>query len=145
PLSEPALALLQGPPDGCYVFGRGEGFMGWDHAKEALDKRIAERRGEPLPDWTLHDIRRTFVTTISELGFAQPHFVEAIVNHIWVSKAGVAGVYNRAIYLPEKRQALEQWAAYLTGLVDAPLSHQQTKPREKSDEISNQLFSGTRS
>ena len=43
--------------------------------------------------------------------------VEAIVNHISGSKAGVAGVYNRASYLAEKRQSLELWGAHVTALV----------------------------
>jgi hypothetical protein len=30
-----------------------------------------------------------------------PHVIEAIVNHVSGSKAGVAGVYNRATYRPE--------------------------------------------
>ena len=32
-------------------------------------------------------------------------------------KAGVAGIYNRAAYGPEKKAALERWAAHVAGLV----------------------------
>ena len=49
-----------------------------------------------------------------------PHVVEAILNHISSAasgKAGVAGVYNRATYLKEKREALDAWAGYLLALV----------------------------
>jgi hypothetical protein len=35
-----------------------------------------------------------------------PHVIEAVLNHISGHKAGVAGVYNRAQYASEKRQAL---------------------------------------
>jgi hypothetical protein len=42
-----------------------------------------------MPHWTLHDLRRSFVTHVSELGFAQPHVLEAIGNHVSGSKAGV--------------------------------------------------------
>jgi len=73
---------------------------------------------KPIPAWTLHDLRRSFVTHLSERGFAQPHVVEAIVNHISGAKAGVAGVYNRASYLAEKRQALELWGVRVTALVE---------------------------
>jgi hypothetical protein len=72
-----------------------------------------------LPQWTLHDLRRTAVTVMNEkLGIA-PHVVEAVVNQ---AKAGVAGVYNRALYLDDRRRALESWAAYLCklGLRDSP-------------------------
>ena len=144
PLSEPALALLQGlPSDGKYVFGP---FIRWSWGKDKLDKRLAERRGAPLPHWTIHDLRRTFITNVNELAFAQPHVTEAIVNHVsGKAKAGVAGVYNRAQYLREKRDALEKWGRYLTGLVGSPLSTPQSTAREKSDEIGGQVLSGTRS
>jgi hypothetical protein len=108
------------------IFGRGAGgFGGWSKSKAELDARIAKARaravhkpkGKPMPGWTLHDLRRSFVTHISEHGFAQPHVVEAIVNHISGAKAGVAGVYNRASYLAEKRQSLELWGAHITALV----------------------------
>jgi hypothetical protein len=67
--------------------------------------------------WTLHDLRRSFVTLVSEHGFAQPHVVEAIVNHVSGYKGGIAGVYNRAAYAAEKRQALELWGAHVAALV----------------------------
>ena len=47
---------------------------------------------------------------MAEIGI-QPHIVEAVLNHISGRKAGVAGVYNRATYLPERRQALDLWGA----------------------------------
>jgi len=96
PLSEPALALLPPFPEdgGKFVFGN---FSGWSLGKAALDKRIAERRGSPLAPWRLqHDLRHTFVTTMNDLGFAEPHIVEAIVNHISGAKGGIAGRYNHA-------------------------------------------------
>src|SRR5262245_36582895 len=97
-----------------------------------------------MPHWTIHDLRRSVVTHISELGYAQPHVVEAIVNHISGSKAGVAGVYNRAQYLPEKREALARWGAYLTelGAFAVPLS--QSTTGECSPVENQQLVDGTR-
>ena len=72
-----------------------------------------------MPLWTLHDLRRTMVTVMNEkLGFA-PHVVEAVVNHMsGLAKAGVAGVYNRALYFEERRRALQNWADYVNGLCD---------------------------
>jgi integrase len=107
-------------------------FNSYSHAKAALDARItAARGGEALDHWTVHDLRRSFVTHVADLNFAQPHIIEAIVNHISGAKAGVAGVYNRAIYSEEKRAALTRWAAYITGLVDGPLCVQQSPELEK--------------
>ena len=67
PLSEPALALVQGCVQRTWgrrhVFAT-TGFTNWDRAKQLLDGRIAERRGSPLPHWTLHDLRRSRVGRI---------------------------------------------------------------------------------
>jgi hypothetical protein len=42
-----------------------------------------------------------------------PHVIEAILNHVSGHKAGVAGVYNRATYGKEKREALNSWAEHI--------------------------------
>jgi hypothetical protein len=54
---------------------------------------------------------------MNELGIAEPHVVEACLNHISGSKAGVAGTYNRAAYAEQKRRALERWADWIAELV----------------------------
>jgi hypothetical protein len=61
------------------------------------------------------------------------------VNHISGSKAGVAGVYNRAQYLPEKREALEKWGSYLAGQAALAVPASQHQVAEQSDEISSQV------
>ena len=57
------------------------------------------------------------VTVMNEkLGIA-PHVVEAVVNHMsGLAKAGVAGVYNRALYLEDRRRALYLWQNWLINL-----------------------------
>ena len=67
--------------------------------------------------WTPHDIRRTVATGMAGISIA-PHIVEAVLNHISGFKAGVAGVYNRNTYEPEKRRALDMWAEHLAALTD---------------------------
>jgi hypothetical protein len=64
----------------------------------------------------LASLRRTCATGMAEIGVA-PHIVEACLNHVSGARAGVAGVYNRAIYAEEKRAALERWAGHVAGLV----------------------------
>jgi integrase len=135
PLSSEALEVLNGvvrDEDRDLLFGRGAGgFGGWSKSKAELNARISKARARaahkakatPMPAWTLHDLRRSFVTHISERGIAQPHVVEAIVNHVSGAKAGVAGVYNRASYLAEKRQALEVWGEHITALVGGSKSN----------------------
>ena len=72
-------------------------FSGWSQCKRRLDERIAAT-GAAMKPWTIHDLRRTVVTGMNDIGIA-PHVVEAVVNHITgAAKAGVAGVYNRAKY-----------------------------------------------
>jgi integrase len=105
------------------VFGsRGGPFQGWSAAKRTLDARIlakfAEQGEKPaMTPWRIHDVRRTAATRMNELGVL-PHVVEAVLNHISGHKAGVAGVYNRASYALEKRQALDLWAAHVLALAE---------------------------
>jgi len=94
-----------------YVFGRRDGgFVAWDRCKAKLGMTLR------LPRWTLHDLRRTCVTGMAEIGIA-PHVIEAVVNHVSGHKGGVAGIYNRAKYAPEKRAALQRWADHVEQVV----------------------------
>ena len=99
-----------------FVFGRRQGrpFTGFGVCKCVLDRRL-EASGSQLGRWTLHDLRRTLATRMAELGVA-PHIIESILNHVSGTKAGVAGVYNRATYEPQKRIALERWADHVVSL-----------------------------
>jgi integrase len=120
PLSDPANSILgQFRADGrTHIFGRVDitGFDGWGFAKRNFDARIA-KAGKPLEPWVVHDIRRTVATRMAELG-VQPHIVEAVLNHISGHKGGIAGVYNRATYDKEKREALNFWAEHVTAVVE---------------------------
>jgi integrase len=112
PLAREIVAQLPRIDGGRFVFsidGRGP-ITGWSRTKAKLDAAMG------APPWRLHDLRRTAATGMAELGIA-PHIVEAVLNHISGAKAGVAGTYNRAAYAPEKKAALERWAAHVEGLV----------------------------
>jgi integrase len=91
----------------------------WGGAKAKLDKIAG------VENWRLHDLRRTLVTGMNEKLKIEPHVIEAVVNHVsGAAKAGVAGVYNRAQYLEQRKAALESWANHIMGLVgDAPDSN----------------------
>lgn len=121
PLSGAALEILRNTArrEGRdFVFGEGRGgFSGWSKSKTRLDTRIA-KAGAVMRPWRLHDLRRTVATRITEIGIL-PHVVEAILNHVSGHKAGVAGIYNRATYAKEKREALTRWADYILGLNEA--------------------------
>jgi integrase len=126
PLSDSGFALVAASPrrkDRDYVFGDGprrtgdehRGFSGWSNAKAALDERILEARqainpkAQP-PLWRLHDLRRTAATIMADRLGVLPHVVEALLNHVSGHKAGVAGIYNKAQYAAEVREALEKWS-----------------------------------
>lgn len=127
PLASLAVGIITALPvvgDGNLVFTTtgATPISGFSKAKERVDSWIAEKRKErgarPMAPWTLHDLRRTMVTMMNERLAIPPHVVEACVNHIsGGAKAGVAGVYNKALYLTERREALGKWAAFVEGLV----------------------------
>lgn len=118
PLSVPAAALLAEVPRRAgreLLFGRGEGsFSGWSKMKLSIDARLPTG----MVPWTVHDLRRSVATHMAERGIAEPHVLEAILNHVSGHKAAVAGIYNRAVYAAEKRVALNAWAAHILQLVE---------------------------
>ena len=127
PLSPQVVTIIKGRPEvgdlGLLLTTTGTTpTTGFSNAKERVDAWIAKRREEaeeqPMPHWTLHDLRRTMVTMMNEHVGIAPHVVEACVNHVsGMAKAGVAGVYNKALYMDDRRRALEAWANYLDGLI----------------------------
>ena len=133
PLSAAALAILtaqerrsgsDGKPRDL-IFGMGEGpFSGWSNSKEALDESLTEAAGKELPHWTPHDLRRSFATHAAGIGI-QPHIIEAVLNHVSGHRAGVAGIYNRATYEPEKRAALDRVGRASSGVGGG--AHQQRR------------------
>jgi Site-specific recombinase XerD len=93
---------------------------GWSRMKGRLDAAMlaaAREEGRAvIPPWTLHDLRRTFVTGMVELR-VPPHVVEVTVNHIGGTRSGVAGIYNRSELMDERKEALERWATHVAGIV----------------------------
>jgi integrase len=112
PLSEPVRHILKARPrTRDLVFGRGaNGFNTWDRSKKTLNKKIA------IPDWTVHDVRRSFATGLQKLG-VRLEVTEAILNHVGGNRAGVGGIYRRYDWAQEKRTALDAWAAHVLGVV----------------------------
>ena len=109
-----SLLAAQERTDRELVFGKSTGpFSGFSRCKEALDSRIVELNGgRALAPWVLHDLRRSAATGMAELGI-QPHVIEALLNHVSGHKGGIAGIYNRATYDKERRDALNLWAEHL--------------------------------
>jgi integrase len=95
---------------------------GWSRMKRRLDAAMLDiarqERGAKgaFPAWRLHDLRRTCITGMAELGI-RPDVIELTVNHVSGSRGGIAGVYNRSELLDERRVALERWSCHIAGLV----------------------------
>jgi integrase len=94
---------------------------GWSRAKRRLDAAMLTAAREPprnaaIEPWRLHDLRRTAVTGMAELG-VRPDVIELCVNHVSGSRGGIAGVYNHSELLPERKAALERWSTHVAGLV----------------------------
>jgi integrase len=132
PLSDTAMAILQSLPrigdrvDFVFSTTGRTAVSGFSRMKATVDDLIAGRmrdeakaRGERLdamPDWILHDLRRTLATNLQKLG-VRLEVTEAVLNHVSGSRAGVVGVYQRHDWATEKRQALDAWARRLEKIV----------------------------
>lgn len=117
PLSEPVVEILRNLPRlGEFVFTHdGETHVsGYAKAKVRLDSFIAAASAEVSP-WRLHDLRRTAATHMVRLGVSE-EVVGRVLNH--ASRGVTAKVYALHTYAPEKRNALDRWAAELTRAVE---------------------------
>ncbi len=114
PLAPAAVDLLKSLPEftaGPYLFSTQHGrkpISGFTKMKARIDE-IA-----PLPHWVIHDLRRTCRTKLSALGVSEV-VAERVLNHV---PRGMAKVYNMHEFLPEKREALEKWAARLRDILE---------------------------
>jgi integrase len=88
---------------------------GFSKAKARLDQAILRQRGEPIPPWTIHDLRRSAATEMGRLGVSR-FAIGRVLNH---ADRTVTGIYDRHSYLDQKRHALEVWAHYLVSLPQA--------------------------
>lgn len=117
PLSAPALAILDAVPQiGPFVFTTdGESSIGsFAKAKQRLDQFLAAM-GDSLEPWTLHDLRRSAATHMVRLGVSV-EIVGRVLNH---AATGVTRkVYALHDFAPEKRLALEKWAAEILRSVE---------------------------
>lgn len=124
PLNELAVAILDEvagsaiwPRSGrMFTTSRGGRFTGYSKGKIKLDLLMSQDGREPLPDWRLHDLRRTLATGFQRLG-VRFEVTEAVLNHVGGSRAGVAGIYQRHDWKDEKREAMKSWNDYLAAII----------------------------
>jgi integrase len=115
PLSAAARELIgDAPKKSRFIFSTTDGkkaFSGFSKAKTELDKTISairEKDGRaPMPNWTLHDLRRTARTLLARAG-VRDEIAERCLGHI---PGKMIRNYNCLDYLDEKRAAFEALAA----------------------------------
>jgi integrase len=112
-LPEMALNIIRGRPRfGMNPFVlRGQddrAFNGFAYGKQQLDAKLPE-----MPQWGLHDLRRTARSLMSRAG-VRPDLAERVLGH---AIRGVEGVYDRHSYRDEKAQALNALAGLLANIL----------------------------
>jgi integrase len=109
-LPQVALDIIRAQPqigDNPYVFaGRGNGghFNSPSKSKRLFDSKLPE-----MPQWQLHDLRRTARSLMARAG-VRPDIAERVMGH---AIAGVEGVYDRHAYTTEKADALKRLSALI--------------------------------
>ena len=124
PLSDDAVAILSALPrfkSGDCLFSTSYGRIpvnSFHKAKAKLNAAmLAELNGARLPDFVVHDIRRTVRTQLSAIPNISDLVRELVIGH---TKPGLHKVYDQYAYLEEKRFALDVWAARLRSIVEPP-------------------------
>lgn len=107
-----ALAIIKAQPrvgDNPHVFaGRGNGCYDVSQSKGPFDQKLPK-----MPNWTLHDLRRTARSLLSRAG-VRPDISERVLGH---AIQGVEGVYDRHRYDAEKAAALGNLAVLVDTIV----------------------------
>jgi integrase len=68
-------------------------------------RRIQDKVG--IPEWTAHDLRRTFATQLGETLNVDPVVIEKCLGH---KMPRIMATYNKNEMLPQRKDALDQWA-----------------------------------
>jgi integrase len=76
--------------------------------KARLDDLMALFHAGTMPDWRLHDLRRTCASGLAGLGIP-PIVIEKCLNHVSGAAGGMVGIYQRHDYSGERRKAFEAW------------------------------------
>ena len=121
PLSPEARAVLDGVPrlvGSRWIFTTTgvSPTSGFAKGKARLDRLMAESARKEIPEFVIHDLRRTAASGMARLAIA-PHIIESVINHRSGIVSGIARVYNRNDYLGEKRAALEAWGRHVLEIV----------------------------
>jgi integrase len=81
---------------------------GWSKYKKQLT--------DGLPNWTLHDLRRTYRSMHGQIG-TPSDIAERLINHAAAVQTEVEAIYDRWNYLPQMRMAVLNFESHLQVLL----------------------------
>jgi integrase len=115
-LPKAALEIIRAQPrfaGNPYVFAGQDNspMIGFSRRKERFERKLP-----PMPQWQLHDLRRTARSLMSRAGVL-PHIAEQVLGH---AITGVGGIYDRHRYEEEKAHALKALAGLIEKIVNPP-------------------------
>lgn len=117
-LSRQAITLfkeLQILAGGSELVMPGRGSLTKPFAHNAINTALKTAlRGQDIPAFTIHDLRRTASTLLHENGWPSD-VVEKALNHVI---GGVRGVYNKAEYSSQRIEMLQFWADFIEKLIN---------------------------
>lgn len=75
-------------------------------------RRIQDKVG--IPEWTTHDLRRTFATQLGERLNVDPIVIEKCLGH---KMPRIMATYNKNEMLPQRKEALDSWAQCIENFI----------------------------
>jgi hypothetical protein len=108
---------------------------GWSKFKKELD--------DGVPNWTLHDFRRTYLSIHGQIG-TPSDIAERLINHAASVQTEVEAIYDRWTYLPQMRSAVpayedhfkarlschEKWAGFGVSFLKSAAAHLKYSTRD---------------
>jgi integrase len=86
-------------------------FNSWSKAKARCDGKTG------VDDWTVHDLRRVFVTKCAESGQIPLHVTEAYVDHRSGTVSGVQAIYLKYDFMKEMKKLVVTYEQFLETIV----------------------------
>ena len=116
PLAAEILVALPRMGDLVFPSRAGHPVASFAKPKQRLDAAMSKQAGAEIAPWVLHDLRRTATTIMARLEVL-PHVADKVLNHKAGTIRGVAAIYNRFEYIPERKAALEALGRFVEDLV----------------------------
>jgi integrase len=120
-LSKPVLAITDSNATTGFVFGSRRPVWGLD----VVMRDICGKLGMKDDNVTPHDLRRTFSSTVTALGFGRDG-MNRVTNH---KEGGIANVYDRHQYADENKRIMESVANKIMTLVEGSPTNVVCMPR----------------